>query len=61
MSETYSYKKGHPILAAVLGILGIAAALLLCFFTGVIGGAIAGVLGLAALLISAVFLIVYVS
>ena len=54
MSETYNYKKGHPILAAVLGILGIAAALLLCFFTGMIGGVIAGVLGLAALLIGIV-------
>ena len=51
MSETYNYKKGHPILAVVLGILGIAVALLLCLLTGVIGGVIAGVLGLAALLI----------
>ncbi|MBR3333658.1 MAG: hypothetical protein IKG23_05160 [Clostridia bacterium] len=51
MSETYNYKKGHPILAVVLGILGIAVALLLCLLTGVVGGAIAGVLGLAALVI----------
>ena len=35
----------------VLGILGIIAALLLCLFTGVIGGAVAGILGLAAVLI----------
>ena len=49
MSETI--KKGHPVLAVILGILGILAALLLCLLTGVIGGAIAGVLGLGALLI----------
>lgn len=51
MSETYSYKKGHPILAVILGILGIAVALFLCLLTGIVGGIIAGVLGLAALLI----------
>lgn len=49
MSETI--KKGHPVLAVILGILGILAALFLCLLTGVIGGAIAGVLGLGALLI----------
>lgn len=41
-------KPTHPILAAILGLLGIAAAVLLCFLTGIIGGAIAGALGLAA-------------
>ena len=51
MSETYNDKKGHPILAVVLGILGIAVALFLCLLTGIVGGIIAGVLGLAALLI----------
>ena len=45
MSETI--KKGHPVLAVILGILGILVALFLCL----IGGAIAGVLGLGALLI----------
>ena len=32
-------KPTHPILAAILGLLGIAAAVLLCFLTGIIGGA----------------------
>jgi len=50
MSEE-TYKTGHPILAVVLGILGIAAALLTTLLAGVIGGAVAGLLGLAALLI----------
>ena len=44
----YEKKTGHPVLGIVLGILGIIAALLLCLFTGVIGGAVAGILGLAA-------------
>ena len=47
----YEKKTGHPVLGIVLGILGIIAALLLCLFTGVIGGAVAGILGLAAVLI----------
>ena len=51
MTETYNSKKGHPLLAVILGILGIAVALLLCLLTGIAGGIIAGVLGLAALLI----------
>lgn len=46
-----SYKSGHPVLALVLGIIGIIAALLLCLLSGIIGGAIAGAFGLAALLI----------
>ena len=46
-----SYKSGHPVLALVLGIIGIVAALLLCLLGGIIGGAIAGAFGLAALLI----------
>ena len=46
-----SYKSGHPVLAIVLGIIGIVAALLLCLLAGIIGGAIAGAFGLAALLI----------
>lgn len=37
--------KAHPILGIVLGLLGIAAALALCLFTGMIGGMIAGALG----------------
>ena len=45
-----SYKSGHPVLAIVLGIVGIVAALL-SIFTGIIGGAIGGAFGLAALLI----------
>lgn len=44
-------KKGHPVLGIVLGILGLAAALLLPFLTGVIGGAIGVILGAAGLLL----------
>ena len=50
MSNT-EVPKGHPVLGVVLGILGIAAALALCLFTGIIGGIIAGALGLSAFLL----------
>ena len=43
--------KAHPILGIVLGLLGIAAALALCLFTGMIGGMIAGALGFSAFLL----------
>ncbi len=46
-----SYKSGHPVLALVLGIIGIVAALPICMLGCIIGGAIAGAFGLAALLI----------
>ena len=49
--STYTMKSGHPVLGIVLGILGILAALLLCIFAGVIGGAVAGLLGLTAVLL----------
>ena len=44
-------KQGHPVLAVVLGILGILLAFFLPLLGGYIGGIIAGLLGLAALLI----------
>ena len=44
-------KKGHPVLGIVLGILGIAAALILCLLAGWIGGAVALVFGVIALLL----------
>lgn len=47
----YNEKTGHPILGVILGLLGIAAAVLLAFITGVIGGGLAAILGLAALLL----------
>lgn len=43
--------KAHPILGIVLGLLGIAAALVLCLFTGIFGGMIAGALGFSAFLL----------
>ena len=46
-----NYKSGHPALGLVLGILGIAVALLLAFFTGAIGAGIAIILGIAAILL----------
>ena len=49
--SNYEVKQGHPVLGIILGILGILAAIFLCLFTGIIGGAIAGILGLAAFLI----------
>ena len=51
MSNYEGKQGGHPVLGIVLGILGILAAIFLCIFTGIIGGAIAGILGLAAFLI----------
>ncbi len=44
-------KTGHPVLGILLGILGICAALLLTFLTGIVGGSLAFLLGLAALLL----------
>ena len=44
-------KIGHPVLGILLGILGIVAALLLTFLTGIVGGGLAFLLGLAALLL----------
>ena len=53
--NNYEVKKpGHPILAVVLGILGILIALFATLPTGVVGGIIACLLGLAALLIGIV-------
>ena len=52
--NNYEKKAGHPILAIILGILGILIALLLTLLLGVVAGAIAGILGLAALLIGLV-------
>ena len=54
MSEMTNSKKGHPVLALVLGILGIAAALFTVILTGAIGACLAGVLGLAAIIIGVV-------
>ena len=53
MDNREATKKEHPVLGLVLGILGIAAALALCLFTGIIGGIIAGALGLSAFLLGA--------
>lgn len=47
----YEQKSGHPVLAFVFALLGIIAAVLLVFLTGVIGGGIALALGVAAVLI----------
>ncbi|MBR6119397.1 MAG: hypothetical protein IKQ04_03650 [Oscillospiraceae bacterium] len=44
-------KIGHPVLGVVLGFLGIAAAILLTFATGVIGGGIAVLLGVIGLIL----------
>ena len=49
--SNYENKSGHPVLAVVLGILGILIALFATLLAGVVGGAIAGILGLAAVLI----------
>ncbi len=49
--SNYETKTGHPVLAVVLGILGILIALFATLLTGIIGGIVAGVLGIAALLI----------
>ena len=47
----YKAKIGHPVLGIVLGFLGIAAAILLTFATGVIGGGIALLLGLIGMIL----------
>ena len=47
----YEKKPGHPILAIVLGIIGILVALFLTLIAGVAAGAVAGILGIAALAI----------
>ena len=44
-------KIGHPVAGIVLGILGIAVALLMTLIFGVIAGAVAGVLGITAALL----------
>ena len=44
-------KVGHPVAGIVLGILGIAVALLMTLMFGVIAGAVAGVLGIGAVLL----------
>ena len=44
-------KVGHPVAGIVLGILGIAVALLMTLLFGVIAGAVAGILGIAAALL----------
>ena len=44
-------KVGHPVAGIVLGILGIAVALLMTLLFGVIAGAVAGVLGIVAALL----------
>ena len=44
-------KIGHPVAGIVLGILGIAIALLMTLLFGVIAGAVAGVLGIVAALL----------
>ena len=49
--SNYQYKTGHPILGVILGLLGIAAAVLLAFLTGVIGGGIALLFGVIALIL----------
>ena len=47
----YKTKIGHPVLGIVLGFLGIAAAILLTFATGVIGGGIALLLGVIGIIL----------
>lgn len=49
--STYKVKTGHPVLGIVCGLLGIACAILLIFFTGVIGTAIAILFGVIAVLL----------
>ena len=44
-------KVGHPVAGIVLGIVGIAVALLMTLLFGVIAGAVAGVLGIGAALL----------
>ena len=49
--SNYEYKTGHPILGVILGLLGIAAAVLLAYLTGVIGGGVALLFGVIALIL----------
>lgn len=52
MSTVYvSNKAGHPVAGIILGVLGIAVALLMTLLFGVIAGAAAGILGFTATLI----------
>ena len=51
MSDYNVKKGGHPILAVVLGAIGIIIALLLTLFFGVIAGAVALLLGVIAILL----------
>lgn len=44
-------KSGHPVLGIVLGVVGIAVALLTTLATGVIGGGVAAILGVVAILL----------
>lgn len=45
------FKKGHPILAVVLGLLAVTASIFLIPISGVIGGGIALILGILALVL----------
>ena len=53
MTYTETKKAGHPTLGLLLGFLGIAAALLLVFLTGIVGAGIAAIFGLTAILLGA--------
>ncbi len=50
-TENAIIKNGHPVAGIILGIMGIAMALLMTLLFGVIAGAAAGVLGIAAALL----------
>ena len=54
MTYAETKKVGHPALGLLLGFLGIAAALLLVFLTGVVGAGIAAIFGLTAILLVSV-------
>lgn len=51
MSNVNVNKVGHPVAGIVLGIAGIAVALLMTLLFGVIAGAVAGILGISAALL----------
>ena len=52
MSTVYvEHKAGHPVAGIILGILGIAVALLMTLLFGVVAGAVAGFFGLLAVLL----------
>ncbi len=53
MSETEKKRSTHHAAGLVLGVLGIAVAVLLAYMTGIIGGGIAFLLGAAAVLLGA--------